>query len=233
MVAACKRSATSALMRAIELNAVAVDNNKLAFSLGRLAAGDPEAIESLLAGEDVDEAPRLESMDALIARGVVHLTGYQGAAYAKQYEDFVRETMRREQFATADASLPFTRAVAQGLLKLMAYKDEYEVARLYTDGDFLKSLKHQFEGDVQLEFYMAPPVLSKLKNGQAPRKVRLGGWMMPAMKLLAQGKRLRGTALDLFGRTQERRMERELIAQYRERIASMASVLTPDKMKVA
>jgi indolepyruvate ferredoxin oxidoreductase len=221
-----------ALLRAIELNAVAVENNKLAFSLGRLAAADPQAIEALLAGEE-PAAPAVEDIEALIARGVAHLTGYQSTAYAKRYEDFIRETMRRELSASGDPALPFTRAVAQSLLKLMAYKDEYEVARLYTDGEFLKSLNHQFEGDVQLEFYMAPPVIAKSKDGQPPRKVRLGGWMMPAMRLLARGKRLRGTAFDFFGRTQERRMERELIAQYRARIEAISSALSPERMKVA
>jgi indolepyruvate ferredoxin oxidoreductase len=225
-----------ALMRAIELNNVAVENNKLAFSLGRLAAGNPSAIPALLAGEedtDLDAAPRPETMDALIARGVAHLTGYQSAAYAKQFEDFVRSVMQREQAVQRGEDYPFTRAVAQSLLKLMAYKDEYEVARLYTDGEFLRTLHHQFEGDVQLEFYMAPPVISKSKNGQAPRKVRLGGWMMPAMRLLAKGKRLRGSALDVFGRTQERRMERELIGAYRRRIESMLLSLAPERMKAA
>jgi indolepyruvate ferredoxin oxidoreductase len=222
-----------ALMRAIELNAVAVDNNKLAFSLGRLAADDPRAVAQLLAREDLEEAPRIESIDALIARGVAHLTGYQSAAYARQYEDFVRETMRRELAADVDTELPFTRAVAASLLKLMAYKDEYEVARLYTDGDFLRSLRHQFDGDVRLEFYMAPPVLSKSRDGQQPRKVRLGAWMMPAMRVLASARRLRGTALDLFGRTQERRMERELIAQYRVRVEAISRSLAPEKMKLA
>jgi indolepyruvate ferredoxin oxidoreductase len=222
-----------ALMRAIELNAVAVDNNKLAFSLGRLAAGDPQALAQLLAGEELDQGPQAESIDALIEHGVAHLTGYQSAGYAHQFESFVREVMQREQASATDASLPFTRAVAQSLLKLMAYKDEYEVARLYTDGEFLASLRHQFEGDVKLEFYMAPPAIAKSKNGQAPRKVRLGGWMLPAMRVLAQGKRLRGTMLDLFGRTQERRMERELIAQYRARIDTVSRALSPDKLKIA
>jgi indolepyruvate ferredoxin oxidoreductase len=221
-------------MRAIELNGVAVDNNKLAFSLGRLAAADPSAIASLLAGEAPAQAQaQPESIDALLARGVAHLAGYQDARYAKQYEDFVRGVMAREQALGTDAQLPFTRAVAHSLLKLMAYKDEYEVARLYTDGEFLKSLQHQFEGDVQLEFYMAPPALSRSKGGQAPKKVRLGGWLLPAMKLLAQGRRLRGTALDVFGRTQERRMERELIAAYRSRIEEVAARLSADKLKLA
>jgi indolepyruvate ferredoxin oxidoreductase len=224
-----------ALMRAIELNAVAVENNKLAFSLGRLAAADAKAIEALLEGEadDAHAPPAAESIDALIARGVAHLTGYQSAAYARQYETFVRQAMQREQAIAADSNLPFTRAVAQGLLKLMAYKDEYEVARLYTDGEFLKSLHHQFQGDVHLEFYMAPPVLSRAKEGHAPRKVRLGPWMMPLMKLLARGKHLRGTALDLFGRTHERRMERELVSAYRARIDEISSQLDAARLKTA
>ena len=222
-----------ALMRAIELNAVAVENNKLAFSLGRLAASDPLAIESLLAGEEEAPPAMPESLEDIIARGVAHLAGYQSAAYARQYEDFVRKVMQREQALAADATLPFTRTVAQSLMKLMAYKDEYEVARLFTDGDFLKSLHHQFEGDVQLEFYMAPPVISRAKNGNAPKKVRLGGWMLPVMRVLAQGRRLRGTALDVFGHTRERRMERELIAAYRARIEEVASQLSPECLKVA
>jgi len=115
----------------------------------------------------------------------------------------------------------------------MAYKDEYEVARHYTDGEFQKALHHQFEGDIQLEFYMAPPVLSRAKDGQPPRKVRLGGWMMPAMKLLAQGRRLRGSALDFFGRTEERKLERGLIAAYMERINSLLPDLSADRLKAA
>jgi indolepyruvate ferredoxin oxidoreductase len=222
-----------ALLRAIELNAVAVDNNKLAFSLGRLAAAEPQAIVQLLAGEEPETQPAVESIDALIARGVAHLTGYQDAAYARQYEDLVRRVLERERALGADPDLPFTRAVAQSLMKLMAYKDEYEVARLYTDGEFRKSLQHQFEGDVKLEFYMAPPVLSRAKEGQAPRKIRLGGWMLPLMKVLAHGRRFRGTALDIFGRTQERRMERELVAAYRSRIEEVAAHLDASRLKAA
>jgi indolepyruvate ferredoxin oxidoreductase len=115
----------------------------------------------------------------------------------------------------------------------MAYKDEYEVARLYTDGEFLRTLHRHFEGDLQLEFYMAPPALSRPRKGQAPRKVRLGGWMMPAMKLLAQGRRLRGTPLDFFGRTEERRLERELIDSYRRRIEALLPALNPERLKTA
>jgi indolepyruvate ferredoxin oxidoreductase len=225
----------AALLRAIELNGVAVENNKLAFSLGRLAAGDPASIEALLKDEDdaaLGAQPR-ENIEELIARGVAHLTGYQSAAYARSYADFVRRVMERERTLGADASLPLSQAVARNLLKLMAYKDEYEVARLFTDGEFQHALHHQFEGDLRLEFYMAPPILSRSRHGQPPRKLRLGPWMLPGMKLLAHGKRLRGTAFDLFGKTRERRMERELIASYRERIEALLSDLEAPRLKTA
>jgi indolepyruvate ferredoxin oxidoreductase len=223
------------LMRAIELNGVAVENNKLAFSLGRLAAGDPASVEALL--NDEDDTPQAaephESIEALIARGVAHLTSYQSTAYAKSYADFVRRVVERERALGADVSLPLSQVVASSLLKLMAYKDEYEVARLFTDGEFQRALHHQFEGDMRLEFYMAPPLLRRSRHGQPPRKLRLGPWMLPAMKLLAHGKRLRGTAFDLFGKTRERRMERELIASYRERIEALLPDLEAQRLKTA
>jgi indolepyruvate ferredoxin oxidoreductase len=222
-----------ALLHAIELNGVAVENNKLAFSLGRLAAGAPAAIEPLLRGEAMGAAPPAQTLDAIVARGMAHLTGYQDARYARLYADFVAKVRVREQALGADATLPFARAVAQSLLKLMAYKDEYEVARLYTDGEFQRALRQQFEGDIALEFFMAPPALSRSKDGQPPRKVRLGGWMLPFMKVLARGRRLRGSWLDVFGRTAERRLERELIAQYRARIEALLPALTPDRLKTA
>jgi len=222
----------AALQRAIELNGVAVANNQLAFSLGRLAAADPQAVRQLLQGEP-EQPIDAEPLDALIARGVQHLSGYQNAAYAQRYADFVQTVRQREQALNADPALPFTRAVAQSLLKLMAYKDEYEVARLYTDGAFRQALQQQFEGDIELEFYMAPPLLARSKNGQAPKKIRLGGWMLPAMRLLAKLRGLRGSALDIFGKTEERRMERELIASYRQRIEQMLPSLTPQRLAVA
>ena len=221
-----------ALQRAIELNNVAVANNLLAFSLGRLAAADAGALAQLLQDRPQDEAGP-ETLEALVERGVRHLTGYQNAAYAQRYAELVQQVREREQSLGTDAALPFTRAVAQSLLKLMAYKDEYEVARLYTDGEFQRSLQAQFEGDVALEFYMAPPLLSRAKAGQAPRKVRLGGWMLPAMRLLAKARGLRGTALDLFGRTEERRMERALVDRYVERIQALLPALQPDRLAVA
>ncbi|MBC7605129.1 MAG: indolepyruvate ferredoxin oxidoreductase family protein [Ramlibacter sp.] len=220
-----------AMLHAIGLNNVAVENNKLAFSLGRLASANPLAIESLLTDGDELDAPALETLDALMARAKVHLTAYQNAAYAKRFEDFIGTVRARELIV--DSQLHFTRAVANSLLKLLAYKDEYEVARLYTDGEFQKSLQHQFEGDVKLEFYMAPPALSKSKEGKPPRKVVLGGWMMTALRVLKHGRRLRGTVFDVFGKTDERRMERELVGIYMKRIEAMLPSLAAERMKVA
>ena len=220
-----------ALLHAIELNAVAVDSNRLAFSLGRLAAADPKGCEDLL-GAPFEEATD-ESLDALVARGVAHLTAYQNAAYAQRYADTVERVRQREAAVGADVSLPLSKAVARSLLKLMAYKDEYEVARLYTDGAFREALAHQFEGDVKLEFYMAPPLLARASNGQAPRKLRLGGWLLPALKVLALGKGLRGGAFDVFGHTAERRLERTLIGQYEARLMELLPALSADKIKLA
>ncbi len=170
---------------------------------------------------------------SLIARGVAHLTAYQDGAYAQRYADAVERARRAEQALNADASLPFTRAVAQSLLKLMAYKDEYEVARLYTDGTFARTLAQQFEGDVRLEFYLAPPALTAARDGQAPRKKRFGPWMLRAMGLLARGRRLRGTWLDVFGRTAERRLERQAIETYLARLPALCTALSADRLKVA
>jgi indolepyruvate ferredoxin oxidoreductase len=224
----------AALTRAIELNGVAVQNNLLGFSLGRLAAADAKALEALRSGAAPTEArPDVETVEALIARGIEHLTGYQNAAYAQRYAERVRRVQAHEAALGADASLPFTRAVASSLLKLMAYKDEYEVARLYTDGRFHQDLKQQFDGDVKLEFYMAPPLISRARNGQPPRKLRLGAWLMPLLRVLAKGKALRGGALDLFGRTHERRMERDLVRQYEARIDELLPRLRVESLALA
>ncbi|MET4576472.1 indolepyruvate ferredoxin oxidoreductase family protein [Ottowia thiooxydans] len=229
-----------ALHRAIELNGVAVPANQLAFSLGRLAAGDPAACKALL-GESAS-APGVgssanESLEVLIARGVEHLTAYQNAAYAQRYASLLSEVQAREQ-SLVPSSDRFTRSVAKSMLKLMAYKDEYEVARLYSDPAFRKSLEQQFEGDLKLSFYMAPPVISRVgrpsgRNSEAPRKIELGSWMLPALKVLAKGKALRGSALDIFGRTDERRMERELITRFEERVRELLPQLSAENLKLA
>jgi indolepyruvate ferredoxin oxidoreductase len=220
----------AAMQQAIRLNNVAVEANLMAFALGRLAAGKPEALPALLGGSA--QAPVDESLEALIARGVAHLTRYQNAAYAQRYAALVQQVAAAEgKLVTGSTAL--SAAVARSALKLMAYKDEYEVARLYTDGTFQQALHDQFEGDLQLEFHMAPPFLAKPKNGQPPRKITLGPWLLSALRLMAKGKALRGSALDLFGRTEERRLERTLIAQFESRVQDLLQDLSADKLPLA
>jgi indolepyruvate ferredoxin oxidoreductase len=219
----------AAMQRAIELNGVAIESNLLSFALGRLAAGNPAALR-----EEAPAPSDEDALDALLARGIKHLTGYQDAAWARRFEAAVRRVQQAEQAcAGSDASLPLSRAVARSLTKLMSQKDEYEVARLYTDGGFLRQLQDQFEGDVKLEFHMAPPLLARPKNGQPPKKIALGPWMMTAMKWLAKGKALRGGPFDIFGYTEERRMERELLVQFERRIDELIENLNVDRLAVA
>ncbi len=221
-----------ALARAIELNGVAVQANHTAFALGRLAAQRPEALDALRAPPAV--AADLSHPDALIAQGVAHLRAYQNDAWAQRFEARLRALQQREAaLPGGDAALPLTTSAARSLTKLMSYKDEYEVARLYSDGSFAARLAEQFEGDLKLAFYMAPPLLARPKNGQAPAKVRLGAWMLPAMRVLARGKALRGTWLDLFGHTQERKLERALITEFETRLDELAAGLTTDNQLLA
>jgi len=221
-----------ALTRAIELNGVGIESNKVAFALGRLAAHDPAALERLLDPQPGIPA-QANGLEETLALASAHLTAYQNASYAGRYAAFV-DTVRSAEIAlNVDESLSFTRAVAGALLKLMAYKDEYEVARLYADGAFMRSLQDHFEGDLKLEFYMAPPLLSRPKNGRPPRKMRFGAWMMSAFKVLAGLRGLRGTAFDVFGYTHERKLERELVRQYMELVAAMLSSLGRDNLKIA
>jgi indolepyruvate ferredoxin oxidoreductase len=223
----------TALRRAIELNGVAVENNLKAFSLGRLAAADPVACREML--HEPDPATlHADSVDELIERGVRHLTAYQDARYAERYRVLVAATQAAESALPGGAGdAPLTRAVAVQMRRLMAYKDEYEVARLYTDGEFARRLAEQFEGDFELEFYMAPPAFAKPKGAAPPKKLRFGGWLLPILNVLARGKALRGTALDPFGRTAERRLERSLIDAYEARIRELLGALTPERLAVA
>jgi indolepyruvate ferredoxin oxidoreductase len=221
-----------ALERAIELNAVAVEANRLALALGRLAAADPAACDRLREG-GADEALAAETLDKIIERWVGHLGAYQNPAWAERYLNTVNAARDAESALGADAQLPFTAAVACSLGKLMSYKDEYEVARLYTDGEFRRQLAEQFEGKLDLKFHMAPPLLARPKNGQPPKKLRLGPWLLPLLRFLARGKALRGGPLDLFGRTEERRLERELIGDYERRIAELLPQLDAARLPLA
>ena len=226
----------AAMQRAIELNGVAVENNKAAFSLGRLAAADPVACRELLHEPD-PASLHAETLDELVERSVRFLGAYQNARYSERYLSLVASVRAREEaMSGAQGGLPLSRAVAEQMRKLMAYKDEYEVARLYTDGEFAKRLAEQFEGEPTLEFYMAPPALVKPKGGgraAAPKKRRFGPWLLPMLKMLARGKALRGTPFDPFGRTEERKLERRLIDEYETRVDELLAGLAPEKTAVA
>ena len=214
----------ASLMRAIELNAVAVDNNKTAFEWGRRAAHDLAAVEKLFASAQIISmpAPR-QGLAELVARRVEFLSAYQNAAYAMRYQDFVK---RVEQTEAALGKTLLSQTVARYLFKLMAYKDEYEVARLHTDGSFHAKVNAMFEGDFKLNYHLAPPLMAK-KNAQGElQKQKFGPWMLSAFGLLAKFKFLRGSALDPFGHTEERKMERALIAQYLASIEELLPALT-------
>jgi indolepyruvate ferredoxin oxidoreductase len=213
----------AALMRAIELNNVQIDNNKTAFEWGRRAAHDPQAFAALLAGSGaqvIQFKPR-ESVATVMARRIEFLTAYQNKAYAAEYQTFV-ERVRKAEAPLGKSDL--TMAVARYLFKLMAYKDEYEVARLHSDRSFHDRIAAQFEGDFKLRVHLAPPLLSKKNEKGELIKQKYGPFMFSAFRWLAKFKGLRGTALDVFGYTEERRTERALIGEYRRAI----EILLPD-----
>ena len=212
------------LMRAIELNAVAVENNKTAFEWGRRAAHDGAAFEKLLNPGQVVTLTKRTSLDDMIAQRVAFLTDYQNAAYAENYQTFVQK-VRAVDTTAGGKSLALTEAVARYLFKLMAYKDEYEVARLHTDGSFQAQINAQFEGDFKLHYHLAPPLFAKHNEKGELQKQQFGPAMRTVFNVLARLKGLRGTALDLFGRTEERQQERALISEYRASIDEILGLL--------
>ena len=214
----------AALMRAIELNAVAVANNKTAFEWGRRAAHEGAAFEKRLHPGQVVTFTKRTSLDELIAKRVVFLTDYQNAAYAQTYLAFVQK-VRGVDASAGNKSLALTEAVARYLFKLMAYKDEYEVARLHTDSAFHTKIEAMFEGDFTVHYHLAPPLLAKKNEHGELQKQVFGPAMLTAFKLLARLKGLRGTAFDVFGYGPERREERALIDEYRASLDEILSVL--------
>ncbi len=272
------------IMRAIELNGAAIENNKKAFAYGRLAVVNPSAVAQaagmdsaasslgnsnmelplLAPGEweehefasmvapvsrektvtalasnavaqitdlPLDDSRMSHSLDELIARRVEFLTDYQNAAYARDYSSFVSHVRDAEQSRLHSTVL--TEAVARNLFKLMAYKDEYEVARLYTNGAFKRQLDQQFEGDYTLTFHLAPPLFAKKDEQGRLIKQEFGPWMMKAFGLLAKFKALRGGPFDIFGRTEERRMERELIKEYLQSIETILPDIRANNIDIA
>ncbi len=220
-----------ALHAAIELNGVAVAFNLEAFDWGRRAAHNIEEVEEA-AGVRVPFKP-LTNLDEIIADRVQKLTDYQSSAYAEMYRNQVEKIRRLEQELSFKHDFAFTKAVARSLYKLMAYKDEYEVARLYSNGNFKQQLENVFEGDYSLKFHLAPPILEKKDKSGKIRKRRFPGLMLQAFGLLAKFKWLRGTKLDPFGYTSERIAEREMRDEYVALFDDIASRLKPDIYNIA
>ncbi|MCZ8098356.1 MAG: indolepyruvate ferredoxin oxidoreductase family protein [Burkholderiales bacterium] len=221
----------ASLDTAIALNGVAVGMNRAAFALGRLAAHD-SASPRLRRTSDIAAAAE-ETAAQRQARREAFLAAYQDAAYAARFAALVRRAAEAEA-ALAPGRTAFAEAVSAGAFKLMAYKDEYEVARLYADGSFRAKLDATFEGDAAIRVHLAPPLLSRIdpRTGH-PGKIAFGPWILTAFRLLAPLKRLRGTRFDPFGRTAERRMERAMIEDYAALVDRLCGGLGPDNHATA
>jgi indolepyruvate ferredoxin oxidoreductase len=218
--------------RAIELNGVAVDFNKGAFLWGRRAAHDLAAVENIVEPE-IAPRPMPKTLGEIVAHRAEFLTGYQNAAYAERYRALVRRVQEVEAQEKPGRS-GLAEAVARSYAKLLAYKDEYEVARLYTQTDFRRKLEAAFEGDYTIRVHLAPPVLAKRDpvTGHL-RKRSYGPWMLRAFAILARLKGLRGTPFDVFGYQRHRRLERRLIRDYEQRVEELLAGLDRDNHPIA
>ena len=224
---------SQAIRRAIELNGEAVAMNLAAFDWGRAAFADPSAIAAKL-GRDAQATPAGEqSLEATVARRATFLAAYQNRAYAARYEALVAKVAEAERRRTPNAT-GLAMTVARNFFKLMAYKDEYEVARLYADGSFQRHVAQAFEGDLRFEFHLAPPLLApRDPNTGELKKMRFGPWMMTAFRALAAMRFLRGTRLDIFGYSPDRRQERALISEYEALCDELIAGLTPANHETA
>jgi len=215
-----------AIMRAIELNGVQVEANKLAFTWGRWCAQDLAKVQALAQPLQVVNFKARESLQSILQKRMGWLEQYQDKAYAKQYMSFVQDVQQKTSAQVAEA-------VARNLYKLMAYKDEYEVARLHADPVFLQRIADQFEGDFTLNYHLAPPLISKKNDKGELVKQKFGPSMLTGFKLLSRLRFLRGGVFDVFGYTEERRGERALIEEYKTSISEVMASFTPDKHSLA
>jgi indolepyruvate ferredoxin oxidoreductase len=226
----------SSILQAIELNAAAVESNKKAFEWGRRAAVDLPAVARAATppeGVRQDSLRLSDDLDELVSRRSAFLMDYQNDKYAQRYATRVAKVQAVEA-TKVPGSTALTQAVARYLFKLMAYKDEYEVARLHTHTGFMKRISEMFEGSYEVKLHMAPPLWAKPDpaTGEA-RKRTYGPWMMTAMRVLASFKGLRGTFLDPFGYQHDRRVERALIGEYEKVVDELLDGLTPERLALA
>jgi indolepyruvate ferredoxin oxidoreductase len=216
---------------AIRLNGSFVESNLRTFALGRLAAHAPQSLPAGLPAMPGEKQP--PGIEELVAQHAHWLTDYQNTAYADEYRRYVQEIRAVVAAKQIEGGEALVREVAQTLAKLMAYKDEYEVARLHTDPSFWQSVRQQFEGDFEVTFHLAPPMLPGKDAGGRPRKRAFGQWMLPVFRLLRNLRFLRGTWLDPFGYTGERRMERRLISEYRGLMRFVMTHLDKPRLRTA
>ncbi len=222
-----------ALMRAMELNGVQVENNQAAFEWGRRCAHDLKAVQALFQAAQVIQFVKKPGLGEVVARRAEFLTAYQNAAYAADYQAFVGKVQAAEARLGDGGGTRLAEAVARYLFKLMAYKDEYEVARLHTDAAFAAKIDGMFEGDYRVVHHLAPPLLGRTNAQGEPVKQAFGPWMRRAFAVLARCKGLRGTAFDPFGRTEERRTERALVQEYRASIDEVLAGLDAARLPLA
>ena len=221
-----------AILRAIELNDVAVESNLRAFGWGRLAAHDGQALAAAIGNPHAEPAVEAETIDSLVAKHAAFLVGYQDAAYATRYQALVATVREAERRLGEETAL--TEAVTRSYFRLLAYKDEYEVARLYTESAFRDELRARFDGDFTVRHHMAPLLLARRDPATGHLvKREFGPWMWTAMKMLTRLRRLRGTRLDVFGYTAERRTERALIAEYEATVAEVLARLDAETLTLA
>jgi indolepyruvate ferredoxin oxidoreductase len=226
--------AAESIEQAIELNGVAIKMNTQAFRLGRLAAHDPARLAAMMKGDEPEAPKTLDqmSLDEVVAHRTQLLTDYQNAAYAARYRDLVDQVRGAAFDGGYGEELP--RAVAINYAKLLAYKDEYEVARLYTDGKFAEKLGKQFEGDFKISFNLAPPILQSGTDALGrPFKRVFGAWMLPVFRNMAKFRFLRGTPFDPFGYNEDRKLERSLITAYEKDVATAVKLLSPKTFDIA
>lgn len=232
----------ASIEKAIELNGTAVALNQRVFRLGRLLAHDPDQVAALISLSENEQSSLLQgelvpvkehSLESLVESLATELKGYQNGRLARRYRKLVQRVEQAEKESAAGMQ-GLALAAARNYFKLLAIKDEYEVARLYTDGRFQQQLEQTFSGDYQLRFHMAPPIIAKrdAKSGELQKR-EFGGWMLSLLKLLPRLKALRGTPFDLFGRTAERKMERQLIRDYQQLVDEIVSGLNHDNHGLA
>jgi indolepyruvate ferredoxin oxidoreductase len=225
----------AAIEQAIEINGVAIKMNTEAFRLGRLAAVNPERLAIMLEGQDAPVVPKTQdfmSLDEVIAHRGALLRDYQSERLARRYRKLVGDVRAAASTGGYGDALP--RSVAINYAKLLAYKDEYEVARLFTDGKFERELREQFDGDYKISFNLAPPILSRGVDALGrPKKRAFGPSMMKAFRLLAKLRFLRGTPLDIFSYSADRKLERDLIAAYEKDVATVLKLLSPANVEIA